>query len=49
VREAFLDRFAPTGRNIVEYLPDPDGLAKAADTFLLANNPVRPGVGVTGG
>lgn len=41
IRAAFITHPAPTGRNPIEYLPDPDGTTATADAFLLTNNPAR--------
>jgi hypothetical protein len=41
IRQAFLELPAPTGRNTIEYIEDPDGAITARNAFLLTNNPAR--------
>lgn len=41
VRQAFVGLPAPTGRNTIEYIEDPEVAGQAVDAFLLTNNPAR--------
>ncbi|WP_164745261.1 protein NO VEIN domain-containing protein [Georgenia faecalis] len=41
VRDALLGTAVPAGRQVIQYLPDPDPGGRARNAFLLTNNPKR--------